>query len=303
MHFIVEFLRRLHRVVITCATLSQPTGLIFSVIFGSCCRKLGIHLSAPAFHTTALVYSLPSLLIKKRLIQFLPACSTSTFSLIIFHHTGFYSDWKPTLPQLLSRTPPSRSVLLFSASRSLLSYTASGTRPRITAKPHCARALSRQPCAASMFGWLVRPNFRVKGLRSSNSHDICCDPPTRAAAGFWRALSVLLVAGTTALSGTAGLSSMTSALENYINRTVAVITSDGRMIVGTLKGFDQTINLILDESHERVFSSSQGVEQVVLGLYIVRGDNVAVIGEIDEETDSALDLGNIRAEPLNSVAH
>ncbi|XP_037019300.2 LSM8 homolog, U6 small nuclear RNA associated isoform X2 [Artibeus jamaicensis] len=98
-------------------------------------------------------------------------------------------------------------------------------------------------------------------------------------------------------------SAMTSALETYINRTVAVITSDGRMIVGTLKGFDQTINLILDESHERVFSSSQGVEQVVLGLYIVRGDNVAVIGEIDEETDSALDLGNIRAEPLNSVAH
>uniref|UniRef100_A0A674J098 U6 snRNA-associated Sm-like protein LSm8 n=1 Tax=Terrapene triunguis TaxID=2587831 RepID=A0A674J098_9SAUR len=45
---------------------------------------------------------------------------------------------------------------------------------------------------------------------------------------------------------------------------------------GTLKGFDQTINLILDESHERVFSSSQGVEQVVLGLYIVRGDNFLV---------------------------
>merc|ERR1712212_719921 len=96
---------------------------------------------------------------------------------------------------------------------------------------------------------------------------------------------------------------MSTALESYINRTVAIITSDGRMIVGTLKGFDQTINLILDESHERVFSSSQGVEQVVLGLYIVRGDNVAVIGEIDEETDSNLDLSNIRAEPLNSVVH
>ncbi|KAM9668003.1 U6 snRNA-associated Sm-like protein LSm8 [Dama dama] len=95
---------------------------------------------------------------------------------------------------------------------------------------------------------------------------------------------------------------MTSTLENYINRTVAVITSDERMSVGTLKGFDQTINLILDESHERVFSSSQGVEQVVLVLYIIRGNNVAVIGEIDEETDSALDLGNIRAEPLNCSA-
>ncbi|XP_063252808.1 LSM8 homolog, U6 small nuclear RNA associated isoform X1 [Prinia subflava] len=99
------------------------------------------------------------------------------------------------------------------------------------------------------------------------------------------------------------ISDMTKCFLNEIPGTVAVITSDGRMIVGTLKGFDQTINLILDESHERVFSSSQGVEQVVLGLYIVRGDNVAVIGEIDEETDSALDLGNIRAEPLNSVVH
>lgn len=29
----------------------------------------------------------------------------------------------------------------------------------------------------------------------------------------------------------------------------------------------------------------------------------AVIGEIDEDTDSTLDLGNIRAEPLNSVVH
>ncbi|KAJ8783077.1 hypothetical protein J1605_009685 [Eschrichtius robustus] len=128
---------------------------------------------------------------------------------------------------------------------------------------------------------------------------------------------------------------MTSALENYINRILEPATTgicwgcgesractgedrccrgrgsrsaggcDARQLrgPGTLKGFDQTINLILDESHERVFSSSQGVEQVVLGLYIVRGDNVAVIGEIDEETDSALDLGNIRAEPLNSVAH
>ena len=46
------------------------------------------------------------------------------------------------------------------------------------------------------------------------------------------------------------------------------------ILQGVLKGFDQTINLILDESHERVYSNSDGVEQVILGLYIVRGDNV-----------------------------
>nr|CAD7430718.1 unnamed protein product [Timema monikensis] len=72
---------------------------------------------------------------------------------------------------------------------------------------------------------------------------------------------------------------------------------------GTLKGFDQTINLILDESHERVYSTTQGVEQVVLGLHIIRGDNIAVVGELDDNMDSRLDLSSIRAEPLNSVVH
>lgn len=46
------------------------------------------------------------------------------------------------------------------------------------------------------------------------------------------------------------------------------------MMQGTLKGFDQVINLVLDESHERVFSTVSGVDQVILGLYIIRGDNV-----------------------------
>ncbi|KAF5284259.1 hypothetical protein FQR65_LT00260, partial [Abscondita terminalis] len=72
---------------------------------------------------------------------------------------------------------------------------------------------------------------------------------------------------------------------------------------GTLKGFDQTINIILDESHERVYSTSTGIEQVMLGLHIIRGDNVAIIGLIDEELDNRLNLANIKAEPLNSVVH
>ena len=55
---------------------------------------------------------------------------------------------------------------------------------------------------------------------------------------------------------------MTATLESYLNRMVSIITADGRNFVGTLKGFDQTVNLILDDTHERVFSSTNGVEQV-----------------------------------------
>jgi U6 snRNA-associated Sm-like protein LSm8 len=55
---------------------------------------------------------------------------------------------------------------------------------------------------------------------------------------------------------------------------ISVVTCDGQNLVGNLRGFDQTTNLILDECHERVFSPDAGVEQVVLGLYIIRGDNM-----------------------------
>ncbi|KAG6436841.1 hypothetical protein SASPL_101745 [Salvia splendens] len=37
--------------------------------------------------------------------------------------------------------------------------------------------------------------------------------------------------------------------------TISIITNDGRNIVGILKGFDQATNIILDESHERVYST------------------------------------------------
>ncbi|KAI9575157.1 hypothetical protein GQX74_015715 [Glossina fuscipes] len=62
---------------------------------------------------------------------------------------------------------------------------------------------------------------------------------------------------------------MASALEQYIYHTVPIITADGRSFIGTLKGFGQTINVILDESHELVFSTTTGNEQIV--LHIIRG--------------------------------
>ena len=45
---------------------------------------------------------------------------------------------------------------------------------------------------------------------------------------------------------------------------------------GTLKGYDQSTSLVLEACHERVYSAAAGVEQIVLGLYIIKGDNVYV---------------------------
>uniref|UniRef100_A0A1I7XFG4 U6 snRNA-associated Sm-like protein LSm8 n=1 Tax=Heterorhabditis bacteriophora TaxID=37862 RepID=A0A1I7XFG4_HETBA len=68
-----------------------------------------------------------------------------------------------------------------------------------------------------------------------------------------------------------------------------------------LVGFDQLVNVVLEDSHERVYSETQGVEQIPLGLYIIRGDNIAVIGEIDEELDKRIDLDNVKAAPLGAI--
>jgi U6 snRNA-associated Sm-like protein LSm8 len=64
------------------------------------------------------------------------------------------------------------------------------------------------------------------------------------------------------------------ALQEWVDKMVSVITSDGRNIIGVLKGFDQVQNVILEQSHERIFSEDRGVVQNVLGLYIIRGDNM-----------------------------
>eukprot|EP00906_Rhabdomonas_costata_P006852 RCo009926 len=98
---------------------------------------------------------------------------------------------------------------------------------------------------------------------------------------------------------------MSQALEPFVDKLVSCLTNDGRHIVGTLRGFDQCVNLVLEESQERVYSATAGVEEVALGLYIIRGDNLAVIGLVDEAADAALQqtFSDIRCEPLKPIAH
>mmetsp|Transcript_4500 Transcript_4500/g.6301 ORF Transcript_4500/g.6301 Transcript_4500/m.6301 type:complete len:97 (-) Transcript_4500:177-467(-) len=96
---------------------------------------------------------------------------------------------------------------------------------------------------------------------------------------------------------------MAELLGEMVNQQITVVTRDGRVFVGLLRGFDQTTNIILSDCQERVFDTDKGVEQVVLGLYVIRGDSIVVAGEVDEEIDSRIDLSSIRAAPLKPVVH
>ncbi|KAF3922408.1 hypothetical protein AA313_de0204424 [Arthrobotrys entomopaga] len=99
-----------------------------------------------------------------------------------------------------------------------------------------------------------------------------------------------------------------SQLSAYIDKTVTIITADGRTLVGTLLGHDQTTNLILQNTQERVFQQLNADEStpneiVDHGLYLIRGDNVLLCGLVDEKLDGEIDWRKVRAQPFGTVKH
>ena len=65
----------------------------------------------------------------------------------------------------------------------------------------------------------------------------------------------------------------TKILEESLGKIVLVRLRGGKSIRGRLKGFDQHLNLVLDETQDT--TNVENVKQ--LGLIIVRGDNVVLI--------------------------
>ena len=62
-------------------------------------------------------------------------------------------------------------------------------------------------------------------------------------------------------------------LDESINKNVLIKLKGGKTITGTLQGFDQHMNLLLDQSEE---IPSEG-DSKSLGAIVVRGDNVVMI--------------------------
>lgn len=98
-----------------------------------------------------------------------------------------------------------------------------------------------------------------------------------------------------------GPSSLTRSQEK-----VSVLTQDGRTMVGTLTSCDGSLNLVLADAVERIIRPREEEvpsEEVPLGLYIIRGDSVAVVGRVDEELDASITWANVHGEVLGTTKH
>lgn len=71
---------------------------------------------------------------------------------------------------------------------------------------------------------------------------------------------------------------------------------DGRTMLGTLKGVDNQTSLVLAEARERIFSPDSGVEEIAVGLYLIKGDQVVLVGAVDEEKDASIDWSRVKGQ-------
>ncbi len=65
----------------------------------------------------------------------------------------------------------------------------------------------------------------------------------------------------------------TQILQESLSKTVLVRLRGGKSLRGKLKGFDQHLNLVLDETEDN--TDPENIKK--LGILIVRGDNVVII--------------------------
>jgi len=90
------------------------------------------------------------------------------------------------------------------------------------------------------------------------------------------------------MSGGPGHFPGTASLVEEIDKRLLVVLRDGRKIIGTLRSFDQFSNVVLEGSVERIIVDKR-YSDIPLGLYVVRGENVVLLGPLDEEKEANLE--------------
>mmetsp|Transcript_15973 Transcript_15973/g.37871 ORF Transcript_15973/g.37871 Transcript_15973/m.37871 type:complete len:132 (-) Transcript_15973:73-468(-) len=71
------------------------------------------------------------------------------------------------------------------------------------------------------------------------------------------------------------------ALAEELDKKLLIHLRDDRLILGILRSFDQFANLVLEDAVERIIVGEQ-YGDIPLGFYVLRGENVVLLGELDE---------------------
>ncbi|KAG8761848.1 hypothetical protein FRC15_008791 [Serendipita sp. 397] len=92
-------------------------------------------------------------------------------------------------------------------------------------------------------------------------------------------------------------------LQAFMDKRVLLVMQDGRVILGNLVGWDQRSNIVLSDCVERRFSLESGAIDSPLGVYLVKGDQICVVGEVDVAIEESTQWSEVRIEPLPPIRY
>lgn len=82
----------------------------------------------------------------------------------------------------------------------------------------------------------------------------------------------------------------TASLLEELDKKLMVLLRDGRTLIGYLRSVDQFANLVLHQTIERIHVG-KCFGDIPRGVFIVRGENVVLLGEVDPNKTDPDSLG------------
>ncbi|XP_037032284.1 U6 snRNA-associated Sm-like protein LSm1 [Bradysia coprophila] len=89
----------------------------------------------------------------------------------------------------------------------------------------------------------------------------------------------------------------TAHLLEEVDKKLMVLLRDGRTLIGYLRSVDQFANLVLHKTIERIHVGTE-YGDIPRGIFIIRGENVVLLGEIDREKEKNLPLKEICVDDI-----
>ncbi|ORX51988.1 Sm-like ribonucleo protein [Hesseltinella vesiculosa] len=88
-----------------------------------------------------------------------------------------------------------------------------------------------------------------------------------------------------------------SGLIDSIDKKLLIVLRDGRKLIGTLRSFDQFANLVLQDTIERIYVGNC-YGDIPRGIFLIRGENVVLLGEVDEMKEERIGLRQLPVEDI-----
>ncbi|KAJ5646030.1 hypothetical protein N7490_002402 [Penicillium lividum] len=88
-------------------------------------------------------------------------------------------------------------------------------------------------------------------------------------------------------------------LLDLTDKKLVLVLRDGRKLVGVLRSWDQFANLVLQDTVERIYAGKVYAD-VPRGIFLVRGENVLLLGEVDLDREDEVTTSVTKA-PFEEV--